>query len=227
MRPLAPGFQQVQQARRGLSEQGVGIGAGVAQHLGRRLVDQSDPISRVDYQQAFAQVLNDVLGKLRHVGKVDLPAPDQGFAFAQAVGDGPRQKGHAEEHQSDEACCRVVGRGRSIRESNEDLLHENGQRCDGRNEQSVEVIREHGHRQDRQHEQDSQATAHTAARVQNDGDTYGVDARIHQRDDSQAGPVQPAGDDQQNGSGEVADTGRGIESRLERTGRPLRTPEPL
>ena len=90
---LPPGLQQIEQLRRGLAEQGARIGARCRPSRSRRgLVDEADAVLVVDHHDAFAQVLHDVLRKLREVGEVDLLAPHRGFGVAQAAGDRPGQQ---------------------------------------------------------------------------------------------------------------------------------------
>ena len=84
-RALPPGFQEVEQARRGLAQQGAGISAAVAEHLRGRLVDEADTVPGVDHQDALAQMLDHVLGQLREIGQVDFLPSNQRLAFAQAV----------------------------------------------------------------------------------------------------------------------------------------------
>ena len=64
---LPPGAQGVEQTRRNLADQCSRDGVHVAQNLGSRFVDQTNLVGGIDDQQAFAQMLDDVL---RQVGEV-------------------------------------------------------------------------------------------------------------------------------------------------------------
>ena len=81
---LPPGFEQIEQLRRSLAEQRARIGAAVAEQLRRGFVDQADAVLVVDHHDALAQVLHDVLRKLREIGEVHLLAPHGRFAYRAA-----------------------------------------------------------------------------------------------------------------------------------------------
>ena len=95
----------------------------VSQNLGRRLVDESDTIMGIDDQDAFAQVLHDVLRQLRHVGKIEVPAAYQGLAFTQPVRHRPHGERHTEQYRTEEAGCQIVSGGSRIADTDEYLLH--------------------------------------------------------------------------------------------------------
>src|ERR1700737_1965243 len=80
---LAPGFEQVQQARRRFTQESPRVGIAIAEHLRRGLVDESDAVCRVHHEDALAQMLDDVLRKLREIGEIELLPANQGFAFPQ------------------------------------------------------------------------------------------------------------------------------------------------
>jgi hypothetical protein len=109
-RVLPPRFEQVQESRRRLTEQYAGVGLGIPQHLRRRFVDEADAVVRVHHENAFPQVLHDVLRELRRVRKVDFLAAHPGFAFAQPVRHGQRRKSHGEQHDAEHTRARIVGR---------------------------------------------------------------------------------------------------------------------
>ena len=85
------------------------VGAAVAEHLRRGLVDEPDAVLRVDDQDALAQVLHDVLRELRQVREVDLLPAHQRFAFAQTVRERPHEQRDDEEDGAEHPGGRVVG----------------------------------------------------------------------------------------------------------------------
>ncbi len=54
----------------------------VTENLRRRFVDQANLVSGIDNEDAFAQMLHDVLRQLGEIRKIDVLLADQGFAFA-------------------------------------------------------------------------------------------------------------------------------------------------
>ena len=109
LRPLAlpPGRQRVQEARRYLAHQGTRNGVVVAENLRCGFVDEADLIGGVDHQQAFAQVLHDVLRQLREVREVDVFLANQILALAHAAGDEARGGSDDEQHRPEQAGGRV------------------------------------------------------------------------------------------------------------------------
>ncbi len=58
----------------------------IAENFRGRFIDETDLVGSIDHQQAFAQVLHDVLGQFGQVCQVEILLSNQGFAFAHAAG---------------------------------------------------------------------------------------------------------------------------------------------
>ena len=100
---LPPGFEQIEQLWRSLTEQRARKGTAITKHMSRGLVDQADAVLMVHHDDAFAQVLHDVLRKLGEIGEVHLLAPHCGFRVPQPRGQRPRQQRHQEHDAADDA----------------------------------------------------------------------------------------------------------------------------
>ncbi len=194
---LTPGFQQVEQSWGRLAQQCPWKGLPGAQQARCGFVDQANPVLDIHHQDAFAQVLDDVVGQLLKVGEVDFLAPHQGFALAQAVGDRPHRQADHEQHDAQHAHGGEIGRRRVADQIGRDLLRQQSQRRDGGHQEGILGPAEQGHRTHREHQEDAQATARAAGGVQNEGDGQGVDRGVHQGQDAQAGPRHPARQNQQ------------------------------
>ncbi len=57
----------------------------VAENLRRRLVDETNLVGAVDDQEAFAQMLHDVLRQLGHIREIQVFLANQGLALAHAA----------------------------------------------------------------------------------------------------------------------------------------------
>ena len=66
-------------------------------------------IGGIDHQQAFAQVLHDVLGQVREVREVDVALAYQIFALAHAAGDEACRGGDDEQHGAQQPGGRIGG----------------------------------------------------------------------------------------------------------------------
>ena len=97
---LSPSGQGIQQARRNLAHQGTRNGVIVAENFRRRFVDETNLIGGVDDQQAFAQMLHDVLGQLREIRQIDVFLANQLFALAHAAGGEARCSRDGEQHHA-------------------------------------------------------------------------------------------------------------------------------
>ena len=141
-------------------------------------------------------MLHDVLRQLRHVGEIDLLSADERLALTQTARDRQKCQRDAEQHHAKHAGRNVVRAGRELQQTAEDLLHEYADGSHGCDQKRVTSIGEHGHGADRQDEQDPQSAGDAATGIQDEGDGDGIHARVHQRDDPQARPVQAPCDDQ-------------------------------
>ena len=84
---LPPGRQRVQQTGRYFADQCRGYGMLFAEDFRRRFIDEPDPVGGVDHQQAFAQVLHDILRELGKIREVEIFLAYQIFALAHAARD--------------------------------------------------------------------------------------------------------------------------------------------
>ena len=205
-----PERQQLMQAGRGVAHVGAGVGALVAEHLRRRLVDQPDAVLRVDHQDALAQVLDDVLRELRQVLEVDFLSPDDGLAFAQPARQQPRAERDQEGAGAEHARGRVVRGGRVAIGLAGDLLQQQHQAGDRREQEGVAVLGEQRGRADRQHEQDADAAGDATARVEQQRDRQRVDQAVRDRDLPQGEPAETLHQHEDHAGGQV-DHGGGEE----------------
>ena len=90
-------------------------------------------------------------------------------------------------------------------EIDENLLNQHPDCRDRRDEKCIPVIGKDRHGADGQHQQDAESARHAAARVQDQADGCRIHSGVDQRDESQARPLEPAGNDEQHCRREIGD----------------------
>ncbi len=96
-----PGAQRIEQARRDLADQSARHGLLVTQNLSRGFIDETNLVGRVHDQQAFPQMLHDVLRQLREVGEIEVLLTHESVALLHAGGNEARCRRNGEEHHAE------------------------------------------------------------------------------------------------------------------------------
>ena len=161
----------------------------------------------VDDHDALAQVLHDVLRELREVGEIDLLASYRGFGVAQAARDRPGEQRHQEHDAAEDAGGGIVGDAGRAGDVAADLLREQRQGGERRQQEGVAAVREQRHGAHRHHEQDAEAARDAAAREHEQADGDGVDHGVHEGGCTQVGQQAPAADDDGDARREIDDAG--------------------
>ena len=154
---------------------------------------------------ALAQVLHDVLRELGHVGEVHLLAAHRGFGIAQAARDRPGEQRHQEDDAAQDAGGGVVVDVRAAQHVAADLLREQGEGCEGRQQEGIAAVRQQRHGADRHHEQDAHAARDAAAREHEQAYGNGIDHGVHESGGTQVGEQAPPADHDGHAGGEIDD----------------------
>ena len=160
---LPPGAQRIEQARGDLAHERTWNCLGVAQDLSRGLVDEANLIRRLDDQDAFAQMLHDVLRQIREIGEIDVFLAHQRFALTHARGEHACGSRDREQHQSQKARACVHRNVRVPTELLPNRVQQNGncgKRCQEQGAPRRQQKCETAHRDE---QQESEAARNAAA----------------------------------------------------------------
>ena len=138
----------------------------VAENLRGGFIDEANLVGGIDDQQAFAQMLHDVLRQLGEVGQIEVLLAHQVLAFAHAAGDEARGGRNGEQHDAQQAGGRI---GHDVGVSAQLLPDRVGQHRDGgdrRQEQGAARRQQEREAAHGEQQQQSQAAGDAAAGVQ-------------------------------------------------------------
>ncbi len=149
----------------------------------------------------------------------------RGFGVAQAARHRPGQQRHQEYDATQDAGGGVVGGSGGMGYVAADLLHQQGQGRQRRQQEGVAAVGEQGHGAHRDHEQDAESAGHAAAREHQQADGHRVHHRMHEGGCTQIGQQPSAADDDGDAGGEIDDAGPEEQFRPGRAERRFRTAE--
>ncbi len=178
---LAPGLEQVQQARGDLAQQRAALHRPALQHPRRRLVDEPHAVRAVDHEDALAQVLHDELVQLVQVREVDVALLHARLALPQLVRQRDREQRDREQARAGEARHQEVRALADAGEGRDRGFEQQRQRDQGSGEKREAWLHDRGRRAGGQDQQRCESAVHAAARMDEQRDRDGVDRELEQR----------------------------------------------